>query len=177
MESVSLVYAKALFSLALEERVDKEIFEEINDLHKLIVHDKSFVKLMDSRTISKEEKKQIIDKIFKDKISVNLLNFLKLLIDKFRFNSLEKICLEYKNVYYEHYGIKEAKIYSAMALSKAKLAELKESLEKKYNCEIILEPFIDESLLAGLKVVIGDIVIDGSVSNRLVQLKRSITLK
>ena len=47
-------------------------------------------------------------------------------------------------------------------------------LENKYNKKFIINTHIDENLIAGVKVVIGDLVIDGSVSNKLERLKSSI---
>lgn len=177
MESIALVYAKALFSLSLEENEDKRIFEELSEIYSIIEHDDSLIKLLDNKVISKDEKKKTLGLIFEDKLEKNLFNFLKLLIDKSRFNSLKKICLEYKKLYFEHYNIKEAKVYSATQLSDAKLNDLKTTLEQKYNCDFVMQTFIDKDLVAGLKVVIGDTVIDGTINNRLAKLKQNIILK
>ena len=127
-----------------------------------------------NRNISKNEKKNIIINLFEDSVDGILLNFLKLLVDKSRINHLKEICKEYKKQYYFHYNIKEAKVYSSSKLSDEKIEELKKTLEEKYNNKFIINTYIDESLIAGLKVIVGDLVIDGSISNKLNRMKESI---
>lgn len=175
MELVAQTYANALLSLAIDDKNDERIMDQLNDIYGVIDKDNSLIKLMENRNISKNEKRDIIITLFDKKVEKTLLNFMKLLVDKSRINELKEICVEYRKQYYEHYGIKEAKVYSATKLSNETINELKVSLEEKYNKKFIVNTFIDENLIAGLKVVIGDLVIDGSISNKLDRLKDSIT--
>lgn len=176
MESVALTYSKALFSLSMEEGISEEILNETKFVYDVITSNKELLKILDSKSIEKEDKKEIIVKIFGQEVNKNLLNFMKLLIDKSRIHNLDQICLEYRKIYLEYNNIKEAKIYSATKLSTEKMDELKEGLENKYDSKFIVENIIDEKLVAGVKVVIGDLVLDGSVSNKLARMKSSITI-
>jgi len=176
MESVALTYAKALFSLSLEENNSDVILKEIKEINTIILQNKELIKILESKSIDKENKKEILEKIFKGKINNDLLNFLKLLIDKSRFHNIIRICDEYKKMYLEYNGIKEAKVYSASKLTEKKLDEIKVSLENKYSSKFVVENFIDEKLVAGVKVVIGDLVLDGSISNKLDRMKSSISI-
>lgn len=176
MESVALTYAKALFLLSLDDNKSEEILQQTKELSSIISSNRDFIRLFDSKVISKEDKKDIIVQIFNKDFDKSLINFMKLLVDKSRIQYLGKICQEYNKLYLEHNKIKEAKIYSASKLSDAKVEELKKALEEKYNSEFIVENFIDESLLAGIKIIIGDLVIDGSVNNRLEKMKASIAI-
>lgn len=177
MESVALTYAKALFNLSLEEDNSELMLAEVNSVYDITKDNDSFIKLLDSRSISKEEKKTIVTNIFEDRVNRSLYNFIRLLIDKSRIHNLSRICVEYKKVYLDYYEIKEAKIYSATKLSTEKMAEFKASLERKYDSKFIVENFVKEELIAGIKIVIGDLVIDGSVDNKLAKLKESIMYK
>lgn len=176
MESVAQTYASALFSLAIDENKDEKILNELEGIFLLVDKDNSLVNLMANRNISKQEKKEIIIRLFEGKVDLTLLNFLKLLVDKSRIRNIKDICKEFKLQYYSHYGIKEAKVYSATPLSDENIAELKTSLEKKYNSKFIINSYLDETLIAGLKVVIGDLVIDGSIANKLDRMKESIMI-
>lgn len=177
MESIALTYAKALFNLSLDENNSELMLAEVTDIYDITKENDSFIKLLDSRSISKQEKKDIVTNIFEGRINRSLYNFIRLLIDKSRIHSLSTICVEFKKVYLEHFKIKEAKIYSATALSAEKIEEIKSTLETKYNSKFIVENFIKEELIAGLKIVIGDLVIDGSVENKLSRLQSSIMNK
>lgn len=174
MELVAQTYANALLSLAVDEKKDEIIMEQLNDIYYVLDKDNSLIKLMNNKNISKNEKRDIIVNLFENKVEKTLLNFMKLLVDKSRINQLDEICVEYRKQYYSHYGIKEAEVYSATELSNERINELKLSLENKYNKKFIINTHIDENLIAGVKVVIGDLVIDGSVSNKLERLKSSI---
>lgn len=176
MESVALTYAKALFSLSIEEGNSNEILDETKFIYDVITSNKELIKILDSKSIEKEDKKEIIVKIFGQEVNKVVLNFMKLLIDKSRIHNLDQICLEYRKAYLEYNNIKEAKIYSATKLSDLKMEELKLGLQQKYNSDFIVENIIDEKLVAGVKVVIGDLVLDGSVSNKLERMKSSITI-
>lgn len=176
MESVAQTYAKALFMLSIDEKTSEELFDEVKQLSLLIGSNEELIKILDSKSIDKEKKKEIIDNIFSGKIDKNLLNFLKLLIDKSRIHHLDQMCLEYKKIYLDYNKIKEAKVFSVTRLSQEKLNEIKEGLEMRYESKFIVENFIDEQLVAGIKVVINDLVLDGSVSNKLDRMKSSIVL-
>ena len=176
MESVAQTYAKALFSLSIEKKTSEELLNEVKDISSLVESNGDLIKILDSKSIDKEKKKEIVDTIFSGKIDNDLQNFLKLLIDKSRINYLEQICLEYKKIYLDYHKIKEAKVYSVTKLSQEKLNEIKEGLELKYNSKFTVENFIDEKLVAGVKVIINDLVLDGSVSNKLDRMKSSIVL-
>ncbi|MDF9867697.1 F-type H+-transporting ATPase subunit delta [Bacilli bacterium PM5-3] len=176
MESVALTYAKALFSLALEENNSDVILDQIKEVKDIALENDDLLKILDSKSIDKETKKQILVKIFDGRIDKSLLNFMKLLVDKSRIHNLISICTEYRKIYLEHNGIKEAKVYSAHELTSTKLNEVKEALEVKYQTKFVVENFIDEKLVAGIKVVIGDLVIDGSISNKLDRMKSSISI-
>lgn len=176
MESVSLTYAQALLLLSLEDDNSKEVLDQTEEISKIIASNKDFIRMFDSKVITKENKKEIISNIFEKQFNHDLVNFMKLLVDKSRIQYLKRICDEYKKLYLEHYQIKEAKIYSANKLSQANIDEIKESLEKKYNSTFIVDTFIDKDLIAGVKIVIGDLVIDGTIKNKFKKMKASIAV-
>ena len=176
MEAVAITYAKALFSLSQEEKNSEAILEQMRDIQNIVLTNKELMKILDSKSVDKETRKELVDKIFRGKIELSLLNFIKLLIDKSRVHNLVQICDEYRKIYFEFNNIKEAKVYSASKLNDVKLNEIKEGLEKKYNSNFVVENLVDEKLVAGVKVVIGDLVLDGSVTNKLERMKSSITI-
>ena len=62
-------------------------------------------------------------------------------------------------------------MWSARKLSEEDLAKLKSALEKKYDCQVILSNKIDKSVIAGIKVVVGNSVTDVTVKDRLEKMK------
>lgn len=176
MDSASNAYAKALLMIGLESDKAELFLEQTKDLANIFTNDKKLQVFLNSVVISKDEKKALIENTLKAYIDQDLLNFLKLLVDKSRINNLNEICNDYKVLYYEHYNVKEAIIYSSTPLSEEKIAGIKEGLESKYHQDFVVENKIDTNLIAGVKVVIGDIVIDGSLKNKFARLKANVTI-
>jgi F-type H+-transporting ATPase subunit delta len=176
MEAIATTYAKALFSLALQEENDQEVLNQINDIKDVFDQNDGLIKILDSKNLNKDDKKDLINKLFENSLNKNVFNFLKLLIDKNRINKIKEICLEYKKVYLEHYHILEARVYSVNLLDEKKLNDIKAILEERYQSSFIIENCQDANLIAGIKIYINDIVIDGSLDNRLKKLKESIMI-
>ena len=86
MELVAQTYANALLSLAIDDKNDEKIMDQLNDIYGVIDKDNSLIKLMENRNISKNEKRDIIITLFDKKVEKTLLNFMKLLVDKSRIN-------------------------------------------------------------------------------------------
>ncbi len=71
--------------------------------------------------------------------------------------------------------IVEAKIFSKNKLSHKSIQEIKEFLEKRYKAETIeLEEGVDEGLIGGMKIQVGDDIIDATLSNQLDQLQKHL---
>lgn len=176
MESVAKTYAKALLLLSIENDDSKEILDEIKLIEDGLKANPEFIKILDSKSLTKDDKKTLIKNVFEAKINKQLFNFMQLLIDKGRIRYLKDICKDYKKLYYKHFNIKEAIIYSAKPLDQKRIDLIKDSLQKKYQEDFMVENEVDTSLIAGIKVVIGDLVIDGSIKNKLDRMQESITL-
>lgn len=177
MEAVGRVYAKALYDLASESNETQVIYKDILFIQDVITQNNNLVKFLSNHSVTKDEKKAIVTNIFSSNINLTSLNFMKLLIDKSRFSHIEKVTKEYQVYYYEAHNIKNAIIYSVKLLSDNNIQDIKNALNKKYSCDFVLTNKIDESLIAGIKVVIGDTIIDGSINNRIDRLQHKLMNK
>ncbi|WP_423363661.1 ATP synthase F1 subunit delta [Mycoplasma sp. P36-A1] len=177
MEAVSVAYANAMFDLALEDNKQDIVLEQMSSINEIISSNKDLVKILESKNLSKINKKEMIENIFSNILDKDVLNFLKLLVDKSRVRYIVDITKAYKNAYLKHYKIHEAIIYSTKELNQTQLEEIKDALENKYNQKYVAINRIDETLLAGIKVVINDLVIDGSIANKLDRMKTTILKK
>jgi len=168
-------YAEALFQLAEEENQLSEIYSEIEDLNKLILDNKNLYDVLRSPFIGKDEKLDIADKLFTDKLSRDVRNFLMVLIENRRTTELDPIVKSYKIMLDTKNNVAEGKVITAIALSPDKLAELESKLSAKYNKTIKLTNEIDESILGGALVKIGNEEIDGSIKTRLDGIKDTLS--
>ena len=168
-------YAEALFQLSEEENITKEIYNELHDVVEVIKNNKELDNVLKSPLVAKNEKTQLIEALFNNKINNNLKNFLKILVEKGRISSLKSIELTFKELLNDKHNIIEGTVISAIALTEKQVKEFEEKLSKKYNKNVTLENEVDQSILGGVLVRLGNTQIDGSVKTRLNNIKDQLT--
>lgn len=169
-------YANALMEFAGEKLSKEDIFSQIKDIQTSLNNSDDLQKVMSSPIVSNDEKKNVINKIFGKNVNEIILNFLKLLIDKNRFNIFNSIVKEYKNEINRQNGILEIKITSAIELNNNEKAMIKVKLEKILHKEIELDWASDSSLIGGLVFEAGDNIIDCSLQHKLQEINKEITI-
>ena len=168
-------YAEALFQLSEEENITKEIYNELHDVVEVIKNNKELDNVLKSPLVAKNEKTQLIEALFNNKINNDLKNFLKILVEMGRISSLKSIELTFKELLNDKHNIIEGTVISAIALTEKQVKELEEKLSKKYNKNVTLENEVDQSILGGVLVRLGNTQIDGSVKTRLNNIKDQLT--
>lgn len=173
MDSLYSRYAGALLSIAIEENKIEVYRNKIKVWKNLIMENQDLIHLFSSYFISKEEKEQIIDQLFLDE-EENIKNFIKVIVQNKRANSILKIFDEFISECNEKLEISEGIVYSVEKLSKEELDALEKNLSIRLNSKVELVNLIDERLIGGLKVVVKDKIFDGSIKNKLEKLKESL---
>lgn len=171
---VQSTYAGALFDVARESDKLDDYFAEIKELRSLFQNEKEFSTILESPQIKVSEKRQVLDNVFKNKVSSEILNFLKILVDKRRIYFFTEICDEFEKMYNDYFGILVAKIFSAYELDSSEIQSLRIKLEETTGSKINIICKIDDSLIGGIKIVIGDKIIDQTALNKLKQLGASL---
>lgn len=174
-ELVQQRYAKALFEVAIELKREDDFLMQLNGLDSVLKENPGLLKILKAPMVSKDEKKTLIDEIFANKISNELINFLKVLVDKKRFESFHQIVATYKELLNESRNIKEVTAVTAVALSEDMRTILSERLKKITGSNIVLHTVVDESLIGGVLLKIGNKQVDGTVKSRLEGLKDEIS--
>jgi len=102
-------------------------------------------------------------------------NFLRTVIDNGRLGVLPEIALQYRTLRNSLRGTADAMVYSAFALDGAALAELGVTLERRFGRKLNLQVALEPELIGGVRVVVGDEVLDTSVKARLQQMRAALT--
>ncbi|QNP47078.1 F0F1 ATP synthase subunit delta [Diaphorobacter aerolatus] len=102
-------------------------------------------------------------------------NFLRTVIDNGRVTVLPEIAAQFRSLVNNSKGSSDALVYSAFPMDAAALADLGSTLEKRFGRKLNLSEKTDESLIGGVRVVVGDEVLDTSVKARLEQMKAALT--
>lgn len=164
-------YAQAIYELANEQGVAQQVAEQLQLVHTGIAEHPDLSMLMYNPRVPNAAKKDTLLKIFGDDLGSTLRNFLLLLIDKRRETILPVIVSEYRQLLNEATGVLEAQVTTAKPLSDGQNQALAQKLSAITKKNVILKPRIDERIIGGVIIRIGDKLIDGSVVRQLNALK------
>jgi F-type H+-transporting ATPase subunit delta len=167
-------YAKALLDLSSDDISKENVLEELSDVTQSVTNSNDLNRVMNSPVISKEEKKNLLVKLFGENTSNTILNLLKLLVDKDRFNILESISKEYKNEVNKLNNLLNINITSAIDLTDSDKAMIKVKLEHILKKDIELDWSVNSDIIGGLVFEVGDNIIDTSLRHKLQEIRRNI---
>ncbi len=167
-------YSKALEELAKSDEDLNVIYENLVSVQKTIKECPDLESFIEHPSFSIALKKEIFNEIFGGKISVDVMNFLFVLLDRNRIFALGAIINSLKELMNQKYNIMVIRAISAIELSDEVKTKLTQKLETVCNKKIQLDTKVDESLIAGMILKIGDKTIDGSVKARLESMKRTL---
>ena len=102
-------------------------------------------------------------------------NFLRLVIENRRLGALPVVAQQFRALKNAQGGTADAVVHSAFPIDASALADLSATLEKRFARKLNVSVQIDESLIGGIRVVVGDEVLDTSVKTRLEQMKAALT--
>ncbi len=102
-------------------------------------------------------------------------NFLRTVIENGRLNALPEIAEQFRVLKNAQSGSADAVVYSAFAIDSAALADLAVTLEKRFARKLNVSVELQPELIGGIRVVVGDEVLDSSVKARLEQMKVALT--
>ena len=174
ISTISKNYAEALMEIATEQKSSEKIEKQLNQIFETIESSEDLRIVISNSSISTSTKIEIIDEIFKKSIDKKLLNFLKLLVEKNRFNEFEAIKTEFSNMLQKQSNKRTVEVYSPIELNFENKSNVLFKLEHKLGCEIAPIWKIDKSLIAGLAFKIDDCVIDTSIRAKLANLSKNI---
>ncbi|MDD5281337.1 MAG: ATP synthase F1 subunit delta [Candidatus Omnitrophica bacterium] len=167
-------YAEAFISLTRENCGLDKALDDLVIVKNIIRDNPGFSELMHNPEISYTEKCLIIDEAIRDGLSDEIRNFLKLLIEKKRFDIFRDVA-EYLRAKYAHHGQMDVLLRTAFPLELDLIKKIEVVLRKRFKQDLRFYIDLDGSLLGGVQVVIGNTIIDGSVVKRLDELKGKLT--
>lgn len=172
---VSKTYGEALFELALEKQMLDTILEEINAVKEVFACNQDLVKLLNHPKISKEEKIDVIENIFKERVSEDVTGFLVIVVGKSRYDEIQEIFNYFIALVREHKKIGIVNITSALELTSDQKMKIEQKLliTTKY-VEFQTNYEVDPSLIGGMIIRIGDRVVDSSIKAKLEHMVKDL---
>lgn len=174
---VSKTYGEALFEIAMESGEQKatELLEEIVTVQKVLAENPEFDKLMEHPGVPKQEKLQVVDNVFKGHVSNELAGFLRIVVSKERYKDLPEIFAYFIELVKEQKKIGVAFVTTAVALTTEQKAAVEgRLLEISGYHKMEMHYEVDATLIAGMKIRIGDRVVDSSIRTKLDGLTKQL---
>jgi len=173
ISTIARPYAQAVFDLA-KEQSQLQAWSDTLSLLSHVVEDEAVKSVInDSKLLDTDKEKLILD-ICKKNINKEGENFVKLLIENKRLLILPFISETFENLKANEEGSVTANILVATKITKKETDEIIKNLEKKLNKKIEATVEIDQSILGGSVITVGDTVIDASVKGQLESLAFSM---
>ncbi len=173
MSAVS-TYSEALFAAAKERDELEEVLDELKEFIAAVRENGELREFFYSPQINERERRQAIDALTEG-MTRTTRNFLKVLSDNGRTESLEDVVRRYEGLVEEHFKRVEVELTTAVELSDSLENRIKERLGNILEGrEVILHTNVDPNLLGGAVFTFGGIMIDSSVRGRLEGLRETM---
>ena len=168
-------YAVALYELSTENSELDKVADGIKGLKQLLEDSSDFKEMILSPTITTEEKKEVMFLIAdKNSFSSTLKKFLGFITLKNRLFFLDKIIKSFLNLVSKIKGELQAKLISSKKLSPEEQKKIQNELSEDFKSKINIDYEYDPSLIAGLIMQVGSVMIDTSIKTKLKRLERNM---
>ena len=172
MKSASLQYATALADIVLQQGAAEPTHKQLEDFRASYQQSAELRNFLVSPAIARDAKHGVIEKLIARMGASRILrNFLFVITDNQRMHLLPEIVDSFEEVLRQREGVAEAQITSASQLDDRQKTDLLQTLERISGKKIRANYSQDPALLGGAVVRIGDTIYDGSLRNRLNQLR------
>ncbi len=172
---VAKTYGDALFESGLEKQVLDTLYEEVIQVDNILLENEELNRFLCHPKITKEEKIEVVNNVFKGKICDQLMGLICVVLEKGRQQYFHNIFSYFIGCVKEYKGIGVVEITSPMPLTDEQKKEMEQKLLQttSYNT-LEISYHEDISLIGGVVIRIGDRVVDGSVKQRLYDLQKQL---
>ena len=171
--TIARPYAEAAFKLAAAQGRLADWAAALANLAN-VAADERVRRAVSDPSLSAEKNAGLIISILAGKLSGEAENFVRVLAENGRLDVVAEIRAHFEALKNEHEGTVEAEVFTAFEMDKAQVADLVSRLEKSTGRKVKARVSVDQSLIGGVKVVIGDKVIDGSARAQLSALENAL---
>jgi F-type H+-transporting ATPase subunit delta len=173
MEEIAEVYARALFEVAKEHEALDRVHDELGEFAAALSDDRTLQVFLFSPYFSSDEKRDGVAKIVSD-ADERFVNFLELLAERHRMPALFRIKRDFDALWAEENKLLPVTVTSAVELDEGLVKEIGQRIEDQTGRRVELSSNVDPDVLGGLMVRVGNMVLDGTVRNRLERLRKQV---
>ena len=173
-EAAARVYAKALFELGLGEGTLTAIGEDLHAVENVLNGlDGDLRAFFNLPRLRRDEKRRIVNLAFAGKVGRPVLGLLNILVEKRRESLFDEIVAQFDTLLDRHQGRLQVQVTTARRLDDELAEALRRAIEQRTNQSVVIQERVDPEVIGGLKVNVGDRVIDGTLRRALQDMRRT----
>lgn len=173
MITIARPYAEAVFKRAIEKKAAPH-WSDMLEMMAAVASDPDMANLVGNPKVDRAQLAEIFESVCEGVLDEEARQLVRLLVENHRIGALPAIHAQFETLRHQHEGVLDAQITSAFSMTAPELDGLVNGLEKRFGRKIRAEVTVDASLIGGVKVTVGDLVIDGSVRARIDQMAIAI---
>lgn len=173
-DALSAIYARSIYGLAHEaggREAVEQVVGELEDIVELARSNPSFGEFLSSRVLKQSDRTKSIRTILEGNVHDLTLRSILVLNENGRLGHLVPIVASLDETAQAEFGRVEVDLYTAEPVDASELSRIKDQLNASLGREAVVHPYTDPSMIGGVKLQIGDTLIDASVSARLRRIR------
>ncbi|MDN3491622.1 ATP synthase F1 subunit delta [Winogradskyella bathintestinalis] len=174
MNRAAIRYAKAVLSLATDQKSAEAVNSDMKSIVNAIAGSEDLNQMLQSPVVKSSDKKAVLTKVFKD-ANASTMNLIDTLIDNKRLALLNDVASSYNTLFDRLRDSQIAKVTTAVPLTEDLKLKVMAKVKELTGKEAEVKNIIDESILGGFILRVGDIQYNASIANKLDKLKREFT--
>lgn len=173
LATIARPYAEAAYQVA--SKGDVQAWARQIDALAAVAREESVRQFADNPKVSTQDVFDVVTVAARQPLDAGVANFLRTLVDNSRLAALPEIATQFHALVNGNSGVSDAIVHSAFPIGDTELGELRATLERRFGRKLSTQVLIDPELIGGVRVVVGDEVLDTSVKARLEQMKVALT--
>jgi F-type H+-transporting ATPase subunit delta len=173
MEQIAQVYARSLFAVAKENGILDTIREQLNQFADLLRGNRQVAIFLFSPYFTTAEKKDGLERAITGAEPV-FVNFLEALLERHRMPAIYRIAAAYEQLWEHENRLLPVEVTSAVALDEQTIASIGTRIGEQTGRRIELSSKVDDGIIGGIVLRVGNVILDASIRNRLEQLRKQV---
>ena len=167
-------FAQALLELADARNNTQQVADDVRGIAEVVQNDPAFAQFLADPTVAHAHSSAVLERVFSGQASEVVVAFLKLLSAKNRLGDFAAIAREFARLLDERAGNVDVEVTVAHALGHDDMENVRQQISHKLGKNAHIKQKVDESIIGGLILRVGDSLLDGSVRSQLETIKRRL---
>lgn len=172
--AVATVYARSLLELATQAQTAEQTGQELKVMRDMVASDESIALFFADPVAGRSARQQVLNRAFGGRVSKLILNFLQVLNEHARLSHLVEIADAYADLLDEQLGHIEVDVTFAQRVDGQQLESVRQRIGGALKRQAVVHQYVDDAIIGGLVVRVGDQLIDASVRHQLEVMRKKL---